>query len=240
MSSYNLGKSFRSLSRAKQIAFFVFCAHGFIVSTMFFQHRFVSHRPTPTKIAVRTLPAPQEQAAPLPSSSFVSQQIPAPVSSPRPPKKSPSPPKQKKTSPKTLSRAAQQQELLQKMAKNFEDIGKQKILSPARPPLPLPKAIPVTAHLEEANSQTFSYGEALIAYLQSALELPEYGEVKVRLEIAASGHLMALQILDAQNKKNEAFLKKQLPELLYPCFNDFDLSEVSLTFTIVFRNVEIH
>jgi hypothetical protein len=79
-----------------------------------------------------------------------------------------------------------------------------------------------------------SYGETLIAYLQGCLDLPEFGEVKVELEIDRNGHLVHFEILEEKSKKNAEFLKKRLPELVLPCFNNS--SNETAAFTITFKN----
>lgn len=84
-----------------------------------------------------------------------------------------------------------------------------------------------------------SYGELLIAFLQNALDLPEYGEVRVKIEINRFGRVVDCQILEAKSAKNAAFLKNQLPELAFPCLNGCGISDEKQTFTITFRNVEM-
>ncbi len=83
-----------------------------------------------------------------------------------------------------------------------------------------------------------SYEEYLVAYLQGALDLPERGDVKLRIEIDRFGRLSECEVLDSRNSKNAEFLKNRLPELTFPCFNDFGITDLTQTFTITFRNVE--
>lgn len=106
----------------------------------------------------------------------------------------------------------------------------------SRPLLPLP-TLSTPAPVVDSPP---TYGEFLIAYLQNSLDLPEYGEVRVRLEIDRFGSLIHCEILETQSVKNGEFLKNQLPTLSFPCLNDFDIFETSQTFTIAFRNVENH
>ena len=85
-----------------------------------------------------------------------------------------------------------------------------------------------------------NYGEYLIAYLQNALDLPEYGDVKAKIEIDRFGQLVKCEILEAKNKKNAEFLKNRLPDLAFPCLNEFGIFDTTQSFTITFRNVENH
>lgn len=92
-----------------------------------------------------------------------------------------------------------------------------------------PKQEPLPKQINEPSTEEF-----LVAYLQSALELPEYGEVRAKIEIDTSGTLISCEILDAKSRKNSDFLKNRLPELVFPCLNH------SQSFTITFKNADIH
>lgn len=72
--------------------------------------------------------------------------------------------------------------------------------------------------------------QQISAFLQETLRLPEIGQVRVRLSIDRFGKLQSVEVLDSKSEKNAEFLKKQLPELQFPCLNEI----VSLT--IVFSN----
>ena len=106
-----------------------------------------------------------------------------------------------------------------------------------RPELPLPAKIERKAEVVQVNDDP-TYGEYLIAYLQNALDLPEYGEVKAQLEIDRFGRLVDCQIVYTKSGKNAEFLKNQLPELTFPCLNDFGILDSTHIFTITFRNAE--
>lgn len=110
-----------------------------------------------------------------------------------------------------------------------------------RPALSLPAKIQSKAQLvSEDFAIDPTYGEFLVAFLQNALDLPEYGEVKAKIEINCFGRLIDCQILEAKSVKNAQFLKNRLPDLAFPCLNDFGILDTKQTFTITFRNVEIH
>lgn len=109
---------------------------------------------------------------------------------------------------------------------------------PSRTEIQLPslleeKAV-VSPSLRDEGSFPSTYEETLISFLTASLELPEYGEVRAELTLTREGRLLSIDILDAKSRKNKEFLKKKLPELLYPCFNDSS-SEIK-SFTVVFRN----
>ncbi len=100
-----------------------------------------------------------------------------------------------------------------------------------------PQVVPKEqAPKEQAEKVLDEYGEALIVFFQNSLDLPEYGEVKLSIEIDAAGHITLVDVLEGKSKENEEFLKKQLPELVCPCFNGDQTSRNTFAFTIVFKN----
>lgn len=82
------------------------------------------------------------------------------------------------------------------------------------------------------------YAQAVMQILSNELQLPEFGEVLIHIEISSTGKVLTVEILQTESTKNSAFLKNQLPELSFPCFNEFALHENKMEFTIAFRNAE--
>lgn len=115
-------------------------------------------------------------------------------------------------------------------------------------PAPTPVPVPVIKKVEnpqvvvqeqpkvQEEKVLAEYGEALIVFFQNSLDLPEYGEVTLDLEIDATGHVTRVEVIEAKSKENEEFLKKELPELVCPCFNGDQTSRNSFAFTVVFKN----
>ena len=79
------------------------------------------------------------------------------------------------------------------------------------------------------------YDEQLALFLESALMLPEQGEVEAELCVKPNGELLSYRILSSKSKKNEEFLRKKLPNLFYPCFNEAS----NINVTVVFRNADL-
>jgi len=73
--------------------------------------------------------------------------------------------------------------------------------------------------------------EQIAALLQQELELPEFGEVKIKLSINRFGHLETVEILESKSQKNEAFLKKRLGEIQFPQLKE------TMSLTIAFTNL---
>jgi outer membrane biosynthesis protein TonB len=73
--------------------------------------------------------------------------------------------------------------------------------------------------------------ETLGSFLSSSLNLPEFGEVKIQLTIKKDGTVARLTVLQAESKKNKAYLEKHLPLLRFPLILDKEK-----TFTLTFCN----
>jgi hypothetical protein len=131
-----------------------------------------------------------------------------------------------------------QEDLLAKLTKNLNALQTPQNKKSAPSSLILPKPILCKPEIENSSEITPSYAENLIALLKTHLDLPEFGAVKIYLQINSSGSLIDCKILEEKSHKNSEFLKNRLHELTFPCFNDFGLSDSQLEFTIVFRNVE--
>lgn len=125
--------------------------------------------------------------------------------------------------------------LVQEIKKDLATLEKKTAVVP-KVALSLPKELFPTQPKEEIEIPDAGYGEILVSYLQNSLDLPEMGEVKVDLELDPRGQIVRFEILEAKSKKNSDFLKKRLPELALPCFNNDRKSDETVTFTITFKN----
>jgi hypothetical protein len=194
-------------------------------------------------MVVRTLLQPEKKislsaAPPLAKSSSV-QATPPKKIEPKPKKESvtksaPTPPKRgavPKLDKKFEPPLPKDNSLIKELSESFEAIDA-KPQKAKKQEIHLPKTFskktPVYEEISEADP---TYSEYLIAYLQAALDLPEFGEVKAKLEIDRFGKLLALEILETKSRKNAEFLKKELPLL------DFPQGTESSVYTITFRNL---
>jgi len=73
--------------------------------------------------------------------------------------------------------------------------------------------------------------EALASFLHTSLNLPEFGEVKIQMTIKKDGTVARLSVLQAESRKNKAYLEKHLPLLRFPLILDKEK-----TFTLTFCN----
>jgi hypothetical protein len=223
-------EKFYALTRQKQIGVVVVLLHSLVVFGLLIDH-FIQFMTRPKQpILVRTtelVVAPQKKVvAPAPAKPKVK-----PTAAPAPvPKK-----EKAKVEPKKKPDPAP---LVDEIVKNLDAFtAPEKKVTPKKE-LVIPQKMEskIDAKIE---AQSADYGEFLVAYLQSTLDLPEMGEVKAKLQIDCFGKLLDFEILSAKSRKNGDFLKNRLPELTFPCFNDFGIKNSQVTLTITFRNVEI-
>lgn len=238
---------FLLFSRGKQIAVTVCAIHLLTLFGLLGHHLFTRRTRPVRPILVRTvLPVP----APHPNVQVGKREEGVPKPKPKPaapPKKEiavkPKPPietvKPKSTvAPKKGEPVLANSSLLKEIGESLETLNEK---SKQRPVLNVPKKIESNRQLTEIDSPIDpNYGEFLVAFLQNTLDLPEYGEVKAKIEIDRFGKLVHCEILQTKSIKNGEFIKNQLPELLFPCLNDFGILANTQTFTITFRNVEMH
>jgi len=202
---------FLQLSRGKQITFLVVLAHFAWVLFLLVDFAFTKAPPLHHKVAVNTVElrkAPAIQpVAPTPQKKSV-------------PKKAVSKPTAPPTKPNNEKLA-----LLKKIENNLSSLT-QEAPKAAKPAIQIP-TLSVEAHETPLDAPSH---DILAAFLQEALMLPEFGEVKALLSIDRGGHLVSLDILSSQSEKNAAFLKNRLPALQFPCLNE------GASITVVFSN----
>ncbi len=241
-------QKFLILTRAKQIALVVFALH-FLTIFGLMVHHLATYQALPKRpISVRTRPflpstqitasSPPQQTPAKPVASLKPKPPPkqTPKATPKPTVKS-KPAVQNKPIPSIVKKTKSDPDpILQEIADNLEAITAKNEIPQTKASLAIPSRVVKKAEVVEESSMDATYNEELIAFLQNALDLPEYGEVRVRLEIDRFGYLRDCSILDSKSRKNAEFLKSRLPELAFPSFNDFSIVEITQTFTITFRN----
>jgi len=197
-----LYQKFLLLTRFKQIALVVISFHFLIVFSLIFGH-LISSRPKIKKpIAIRTI---------TPSVPKVMNASPKPIAKSAPNPSKPTVEKPVVQTKKPPSTPTKKSALIKKEPASEPIV----VSKPIKPSLTIPAKIetkketpPILAQ-EQTNTNP-SYGEYLIAYLQNALDLPEYGDVKAKLEIDQFGRLISYEIIDAKSRKNGEFIKKPI------------------------------
>ncbi|MBI5272822.1 MAG: hypothetical protein HY861_02430 [Chlamydiia bacterium] len=234
---------FLSLSLSSRSAVLAIALHIFLIFFFLIQHTFSStHRIRPP-LRIHTVAAlPQTPSSPpsakIGKPSAHKPKAPQPSKSQNSKKKSSS----KSAPPAPRLSAPMNEQLLTDLISQLETAAappKEALTSP--PTLTLPNHVELNASVQTASSAAPpSYREAVAALLQNSLDLPERGKVVARIAIDARGAVVQCEIMQTQSQKNSAFLKNRLRELVFPCFNEFALSEERLNFTIAFQNAETY
>lgn len=228
-------KVYQNFTRGKQIAVGVVFVHFTLLFMLSCHHLIISRLKPPRPMIVKTISpvAPTLPVKEKPVSAPVSAQIlpKKTIAAPKPSEK----PAPKIALPKPTKKV---ENPLSEIAKSLESFG-----SDTKKKTPIPLAVPkkvAPPPKEEEVVDDVRYEELLIAFLQESLDLPEFGHVRLKLEIDHFGRLIDCQIVEAKSAKNAEFLKNRLPELAFPCLNDFGKISSTQTFNITFRNVETH
>lgn len=248
-------EKFVALSRFYQIVVVVFGLHLSLIFILCVHHFFGRDKPK-TKMVIRTVKvapliqtpvviaaAPQiknvkkaEQKPPAPSPKKESKEKSLVLSTPKEVSSAKNPPltgNAKPSSPSYCIDPSLVDQMVNQLAAFEEEAATPALLSKSSS-LIVPKDVPEVCSGEEYK---ISYGEKIVGFLQNSLELPEFGEVKVDLELNGLGRIIRVEIIEAKSKKNGEFLKKRLLELDLPCFNDEKKSDAIHKFTITFKNL---
>ncbi len=126
------------------------------------------------------------------------------------------------------------QELLQELEESIAKIDEKRDKLYRRNKLEAAPAVQIlkidSLSVDETSSDD-SYAETLVVHLKQALNLPDYGEVKIQLTLSKDGDVEKLVVVKSESEKNKHYLEKHLPRLKFPSLN----SE-SHTFVLTFCN----
>lgn len=133
---------------------------------------------------------------------------------------------EKKTSP---------QNLLNKLEDSIKNLEKTSNVS-SQSNLSIPKQITTLNIDNKEKVNPTGYKELLVEELKNNLNLPDYGEVKVKITINIDGSITNVVIIEAKSKKNQDYLKNTLPQLVFPWFNQYVKEQTNLM--INFKNAK--
>lgn len=132
------------------------------------------------------------------------------------------------------------QSLLQSIEESLDKIDQPKVRKKTAQTadLPVKKKRLKIDDLDSSSAIGYSdnYQDQLIDLLQSGLDLPDYGEVKLKLTLKKDGTIMELTIIEAQSQKNRSYLEKNLKTVHFPVFSGGLAKENTHTFTLTFCN----
>ncbi len=86
------------------------------------------------------------------------------------------------------------------------------------------------------ESEKESVLDLLLWELKRNLTLPEYGRVKIELQIDSLGKVFNVKVLEKESEKNAEYLKNMLPACSFSCLNEWFKGQTIHNFTILFTN----
>lgn len=90
---------------------------------------------------------------------------------------------------------------------------------------------------ENVSSETSrTYEEEVALYLKHRLQLPEYGEVKIKLTLSANGKVTSVKILSASSAKNRTLVETKVPKITFPPFDARLEGEKTHTFSVTLKS----
>ena len=99
-----------------------------------------------------------------------------------------------------------------------------------------PKISKTSLTLTDNNDLDDDFTLSLIDHLQSHLQLPHIGEVKIQLTLRSNGTVEDLQVLSAESDKNKKRIEEKLPTLHFPSFSEKKGNPSSRIFILTFCN----
>ncbi len=123
---------------------------------------------------------------------------------------------------KTTQWEQKKEGLSQKLLSSIQALSsfKKAPLSPSE--LPIPCSFSIEKKPVSSLEETDLYVDKLSPFLQKNLSLVEKEKVKIEIWIKNTGEVARFTIIEAKKEKNRLYLKKKLPLLQFPCFNERD------------------
>lgn len=208
-------------------------------------------KPVPPKPAPKPVAKPKTPPKPAPKPP----PPPKPVAKPKPPappvvkKKTPTPPKKteaplakkapSKPSP-NKEKSARDEKLLAMMKEGIAKLDGTKKTTAALASTPSGKAATIgkleSEGMKVDGVRKLSYEDELAIWLKHRLELPDVGDVKLKLTLTSVGKVVALTSVTSSSEKNKAHVEKRVTSLTFPPFDERMNGESSHTFSIVLKS----
>lgn len=208
----------------KRVSSFVISLHVilFIWLALWSPAKIVEKKPIQVRTVIATPPPPVKtvavKKAAAPKKPVVKKTAP-------PPKK----PVARKATQKPLVSPALAKQLENAIAKIDEKSHKESA-APSRTIAKLPPKLQID------SAEGSIYASDLVQCLQSALELPQHGVVKLELTLKMDGAFVKMRVLESANNANKKFLETHLRSVHFPPFSGPLKKEKEHTFVITFYN----
>lgn len=246
----------------KKSFIFALILHVLVFAFFLFPSSDKTNKP-PSKIVVRTIQAPlpatvsTKTASKSVESAKTVSSVPKPVSAPSPVKKPAKPvaKKAQKESSKPVVKNSSEKKVaakpkltpvktdpkpskeLQKSLKEIEEtIAKIATKGDTIPVKQSQSIVPKIALELDPLSEEEEYISSLVHHLQTHLELPDMGEVRIELTLQRNGSVEKVKVLSAESERNRKRLEEELPALCFPSFLKGDQGVKTKAFILTFCN----
>lgn len=88
----------------------------------------------------------------------------------------------------------------------------------------------------ELSTSEVNYRNEVAGRLKSALRLPDYGAVKIKLTLDRSGKVAQIEVVSSESQKNKVYIEKTLISLLFPNFGTHFKGADQYTFLVTLNN----
>jgi colicin import membrane protein len=88
----------------------------------------------------------------------------------------------------------------------------------------------------ELSTSEVNYRNEVAGRLKSALRLPDYGAVKIKLTLDRSGKVTQVEVISSESQKNKLYVEKTLLTLLFPNFGTHFKGAAQYTFLVTLNN----
>ncbi len=159
---------------------------------------------------------------------------PAPIQVAAPPKPIKSPPPPKKPVIQKVEKSKISKALATKLQESIAKIDQKSDKEWSKAALSIPGFIHQLKI--DLGSEGGQYEGELVGKLQQALDLPEIGEVEIKLTLSCDGRFAQMEVMRSESHLNCAYLKQNLRLIHFSPFTGALIGEKKHTFTLTFCN----
>lgn len=123
------------------------------------------------------------------------------------------------------------EETIAKIEKKQDKLNQKK--GDEKPSTETEEAVPTLPSFEASYMDT---SEELITFLHETLQLPDYGRVKVRMNIGPGGIVSSITVLESESSANSKYLESHLPGLKLPMMENGKLARQEKSVIVNFCN----
>lgn len=138
--------------------------------------------------------------------------------------------------PKSLvKKSPPHQNVIEDLEKSIALLGKETKKTFKKSTVTVPKPITLSVDKDTTAEVSSFYESLLVEELQRRLDLPEFGEVKVKISLSREGKVCEVVVIHSKSILNQTYLKKELANMDLSNIVQY-LPKQKNSFTILFKN----